>query len=198
MKHVRAVEIFFIVILIVGGTSMDVFGLLGFAGTEKWKEEVKLTDGRLIIVEREVQMERGGDEWASNRGGTKPKEYRIKFAHPDRSRKMIEWRSTKESPGTYPEKPLILDMESGQPVVFTIVSISNTEEIYCKYVYRSGLWVEEALPDTFEKRNTNLYLKIGRDFIDLQTKRKNNAKPGYSINLIEVGPKRKVAMHIRR
>ncbi|NVN90381.1 MAG: hypothetical protein HXX11_07220 [Desulfuromonadales bacterium] len=99
-------------------------GYLGFGGTEKWKEEVPLSNGRVIVVERETLREGGGGEWASNRSGTKPKEYRIRFAHPDGSGKMIEWRSTKKSPRTYPEFPLILDLESGQPIVFAIVAIS--------------------------------------------------------------------------
>ncbi len=143
-------------------------------------------------------MERGGDEWAINRGGTKPKEERIQFAHPDGSGKKIEWQSAKESPRTYPESPLILDLESGDPIVFTIVAISSGREIYSKYVYRNGVWIEEKLPETFEKRFTNLYLKIGKDFINLETKRKNNTKPGYSLNLREVGPQREAATDRRR
>ena len=34
---------------------------------EKWGEEVQLSDGRTIVVEREIILERGGDEWAHNR-----------------------------------------------------------------------------------------------------------------------------------
>jgi len=198
MKHTKGMVVLLVSILILGVTSMNVFGFLGFGGTEKWKEEVKLSDGRIIVVERQTVMARGGDEWASNRGGTKPKEHRILLENPDGSGKIIEWRSTKSDDRTYPEKPLVLDMESGQPIVFTIVATSNTTEMYSKYAYRNGAWIEEALPDEFEKRTTNLNLKIGRDFIDLETKRKNNSKPGYSINLREVGPNRKVAMHRRR
>ncbi len=99
-----------ILLLIVASTNL--FGFLGFGGTEKWKEEVLLNNGRVIVVERETLREGGGGEWASNRSGTKPKEYRIRFAHPDGSGNMIEWRSTKKSPRTYPEFPLILDLES--------------------------------------------------------------------------------------
>jgi hypothetical protein len=32
------------------------------SGSEKWKEEVQLSDGRIIVVERETIRERGGDE----------------------------------------------------------------------------------------------------------------------------------------
>lgn len=130
------------------------FGLFG--GSEKWKEEVRLSDGRVIVVERELISEAGGDEWASNRSGTKPKEYRIRFSHPDRTQEKIGWQSTKKSPRTWPEVPLVLDMESGQPIVFSLVAISAGCEIYSKYIYHNGAWIEESLPEQFEKRTTNL------------------------------------------
>lgn len=199
MRHTKIIIYIVVSILIVGVTLMDASAFLGFGDKEKWKEEVKLSDGRVIVIEREVVMKSGGDEWAINRSGKKSKEKRIRFEYPEGSGKKIEWRSKKISPGTYPESPLILDFESGQPIVFTIVAVSEGDEIYSKYVYRNGAWIEEALPDTFEKRITNLYLKtVGSGFIDLETKRKNNAKPGYSINLREVGPNRKVNMFRRR
>lgn len=44
------------------------------AGSEKWKEEVQLSDGKVIVVERELITEGGGDEWANNRSLSKPKE----------------------------------------------------------------------------------------------------------------------------
>ena len=74
------------------GVSMNAqagfFGLFG--GGEKWKEEVQLSDGRVVVVDRELISEGGGDEWASNRSGSKPKEYRIRFFHSDRAQEKIE------------------------------------------------------------------------------------------------------------
>lgn len=61
-------------------------------GSESWKEQVQLSDGRVIVVDRELIREAGGDEWVANRSGSKPKEYRIRFVDPDGSGKMIEWR----------------------------------------------------------------------------------------------------------
>jgi hypothetical protein len=177
-------------LILMMGVSMN-----ACSSSEHWKEEVQLSDGRIIVVERERLGERGGDEWASNRSGTKPKEYRIRFAHPDGSGKMIEWRTTKIDSQTWPEIPLILDMESGQPVVFAIVAISSGCEVYSKYIYQNGIWIEEALPEKFEQRMTNLFLRIGVDmpkFVNLETKRKRNAEPGYSKSLKQVGPTRQV------
>lgn len=189
MRHILLKRIAKFVLVLTLGVTMN-----ACSSTEKWKEEVQLSDGRIMVVERETLRERGGDEWASNRSGTKPKEYRIRFADPDGSGKMVEWRSAKKFE-TWPEIPLILDMVAGQPTVFSLVAISIGCEIYSKYVYRDGASVEEILPEKFEQRTTNLLLRVGVDmpkFVDLETKRKFNKEPGYRRALKQVGPTRKV------
>ncbi|MFZ5774962.1 MAG: hypothetical protein ACOY3Z_05715 [Thermodesulfobacteriota bacterium] len=189
----RAVGLLVAALILASGA--EAFAFLGFGGSENWKEEVQLSDGLVIVVERETLRERGGDEWVMNRSGTKPKEYLIRFAHPDRQEEMIEWRSTK-SYRTWPEVPLVLDLsESRQPVVYTSVGINAGCEVYSKYVYSNGVWREEMLPETFEKRITNLYLRIGVNMpwhVDLETKRKGNAEIGYPTCYRQVGPTRKV------
>lgn len=183
-----------LVAIVILGTNLNTFGFLGFGGSEKWKEKVQLSDGRIIVIERETLHERGGDELVSNRSGTKPKERRMHFVHPDGSGKIVEWRSSKVY-RTWPEKPLILDVDSGHPIIFTSVGIKTACEVYSKYVYRDGVWSEEALPETFEKRTTNLFIRDGVDmtkFVDLETKRKGNAEIGYSRSLRHVGPARQV------
>ncbi len=161
----------------------------------KWVEEVQLSDGRIIVIERETLREGGGDEWVSNRSGTKPKEYRILFNYPDGQVNKIEWRSTKNSPSTWPESPLILDLEAGVPTIYTIVHISDACEIYSKYFFKDGIWLEAELPDIFEERATNLLLRDGVDMpthVDLNKKHKFNNEIGYRKSLKKVGPKRKV------
>lgn len=177
--------------LVMMGVSMSACG----SGSEKWKEEVQLSDGRIIVIARETIHERGGDEWASNRSGSKPKERRIRFAHPDRAEQMIEWHSTKLDSQTWPEKPLILDVAAEQPIVYSLVSISSGCEIYSKYVYRSDAWVEEPLPEKFELRITNLFIRDGVDmpsFVNIETKRNANSSFDYRRSLKQVGPTRKV------
>lgn len=157
-------------LMILGG-SMSACG----AGSAKWREEVQLSDGRIIVVEREMITEGGGDEWASNRGGSKPKEYRIRFANPDGSGKVVEWRSTKMDSATWPEKPLVLDIANTFPVVFSSVSSEGGGHIYSKYVYQNNAWLEKQLPEAFPQRATNLlvfkigYLKDG-ELVTLKTK----------------------------
>lgn len=175
--------------LLMMGVSLSM-GACG-SGSEKWKEEVQLSDGRVIVVERETIREGGGDEWAFNRSGSKPKEYRIRFANPDGSGAMIEWRSTKISPQTWPEIPLVLDVESGQPIVFSLVAIDAACKVYSKYVYQNGSWAEEPLPKQFEARETNLFLKLGVDMpssVNLQQKQQINSDGGYRRALKRVGP----------
>ena len=178
-------------IAVCGGMA---YGFLGFGGTEKWKEEVQLSDGRVVLVERETLHERGGGEIVFNRSGTKPKERRIRFAHPNGSGKIVEWVSTK-SYRTWPEKPLFFDFESGCPVVYASVGFRTLCEMYSKYIYRDGIWHEEMLPETFEKRTTNLFIRDGVNmpkFVDLEIKRKGNAEVGYSRSLKQVGPTRQI------
>jgi hypothetical protein len=168
---------------------------LFFGGSEKWKEEVQLSDGRIIVIQRETIHEGGGGEIVSNRSGTKPKERRIRFTHPDGSGKMIEWKSTKLSPRTWPEKPLILDLESGQPVIYAIVAISPGCEVYSRYVYKDGNWTEETLPKSFPERKTNLLLRDGVDMprsVDLEDKQKMNSEIGTFKSLKKVGPNREI------
>lgn len=147
-------------------------------GSVKWTEEVQLSDGRIIVVEREKIYEGGGDEWASNRRGTKPKEYYLRFALPELPEKMVEWHSIKKDIARWPEVPLIFDMDSGRPVVYASVFNPAGCNIYSKYHYSNGVWKEEKLPEKFESRVTNLLIfddKNMQQFINLETKRKKNA-----------------------
>lgn len=170
-------------------------GLCVSACSENWKEEVQLNDGRIFIVERELISEGGGDEWASNRSGTKPKEYAIRFASPDGSETSVEWRSTKKDSQAWPEIPLVLDAESGKPVVFTLVAISPGCSVYSKYVYQDGRWIEELLPEQFSQRPTNLLFGSHKEmptFVSLKEKLIRNYYVGVRRKYLQVGPNHKV------
>ena len=170
-------------------------GLTGCSRSLTWKEEVQLSDTRVVVVEREILDEGGGDEWAANRSMSKPKEYVIRYIEPTTSPQRIEWRSTRKSPRQWPEIPLVLDVENGQPVVFSIVATSEVCEMYVKYVYRNGVWSEVVLPGTFERRTTNLFLRLGTDmptFVGLQQKQLENASDDYRQSLKQVGPNLRV------
>lgn len=163
-------------------------GMSACSSDQHWKEEVQLSDGKVIVVERDLLTEGGGDEWALNRSGSKPKEYRIRFEYPIGSGKTVEWRSTKKDSGRWPEQPLVLDVESGSPVVFSDCSFSC--RAYCKYILKNGAWVEEQLPPIFEKRTTNLLIFDGnkQSFFALKAKQKNNSDATLQ-DYKQVGPK---------
>lgn len=177
-------------LMILGG------GMSGCAGgSTKWEEEVQLSDGRIAVVEREAIYVGGGDEWASNRSGSKIDGYRIRYTSPDGSGKVIEWHSTKKSPQTYPEVPLVFDLATGQPTVFSLVAISSGCEVYSKYVYQGGAWVEELLSEQFEQQTTNLLFGSKRDLPKLLTlaeKNKRNSATHYRQAVKQIGPTRKV------
>ena len=156
-------------LLLMMGLTMTACG----AGSIKWKEEVQLSDGKVIVVERELITKGGGDEWASNSGGVMPKEYHIEFNDPNNSAKTVNWISMKKDIATWPEIPLILDVHSGQYVIFTTIFTPGGCKMYNKYLYQNGTWVEEKLPPSFEQRASNLFVMRKEDFkkfIDLKTK----------------------------
>lgn len=165
------------------------------AGSIKWKEEVQLSDGKVIVVERGAIYVSGGGEWASNSSGSKIDEYRIRFEYPAGSSQMVEWRSTKKDFQTYPEVPLVFDMPSGQLTVFSLVAISSGCEVYSKYVYKNGTWVEELLPEQFEQHTTNLLFASKKDLptlLKLAEKNKRNDDIGHRKALYQAGPNLKV------
>lgn len=194
MKYTKRVVVLFVVVLALGVTYINACGFLGIGGTEKWKEELKLSDGRTIVIERKTENERVASD-RSLTGSLKPKEDYIWFVHPDGSGKMIEWHTIKKDDGLFPEIPLILDLENGQPVIYTLVGVRPACEAYNKYVYKNGVWNEEKLPEKFEPRARNLFVR-GKDdipkFVDLEMKRKIN-ESGHSRRPVrQVGPTREI------
>lgn len=170
-----------------------IFLLAGCAKTVSWQEEVQLSDGRVIVVERETLRAPGGDDLAHGGSGTTPKERRIRFEYPPGSGQYIEWRSTKVSPSIVPEIPLVLEVHEGTPIVLAIVAISAGCEAYTRYAYVDGKWLEESLPEKFEKAVTNLYLKSSPSmpsFVDLAMKHKENSDIRYFRTLKQAGPRR--------
>jgi hypothetical protein len=167
--------------------------LAGCAKTVTWQEEVKLSDGRVIVVERETIRVSGGDELAHGGSGTTPKERRIRFEYPPGSGNQVEWRSAKMSSSLVPEIPLVLDIRQGEPVVLTSVATSEGCNRYLKYVFANAQWQEITLNEEFEAAPTNLLLMSGPtmpSFVDLTTKTKDIADIRYPRRLKQVGPHR--------
>jgi hypothetical protein len=183
----------FFAFLMIGITLISTSGCS--PGTAEWREEVQLSDGRVIVIDRETLFEEGGGEIALNSRGIKPKERRIRFRHPDKPNALVEWKSTQMTPALYPEKSLILDMEAGNPVLYGSVYVRDRCEKYLKYLYKNSNWTEVALPASFPELKTNLLLKDGsgmRGFYNLEEKKKINKDDGYRKSLKKVGPNREI------
>ncbi len=171
-----------------------IVSLTGCSKTVNWTEEVRLSNGQMIVIERETKHRPGGAEWARGTGW-RPIEYVLRFQYPPGSGRVIEWRSTKISLSTYPEFPLLLDNEPKEDTPF-LVSINWPKDgcyEYVRYVAREGSWVEDPLPPEFEPRAANLYLSAaGLDLprkVTLALKRTENADVRYRQRMKQVGPK---------
>jgi len=166
--------------------------LAGCSKTVTWKEEVELSDGRTIVIERETFNAPGGGDLRGP--GYHPERYFLRMEYPTGSGRQVEWFSTKKSPDYFnPESPLVLEIEGDTLVVFSIVAQTGGCWAYSKYVYQNGHWSEETLPDEFPERATNLILRDAiemPEFVRIEDTRKNNRGDGYSRLLKKVGPKR--------
>ena len=177
--------------------AVSLLAISGCSRTVSWTEEVQLSNGQVIVVERETEHSPGGPELAIGTGW-RPKQYRIRIEYPPQSGQTIEWRSEKLSPAKYPEFPLYLDYDEGVGGLFvvSIKSISDSCDVYLKYVTRDLHWVEETLPAEFESFATNLYIPAaGLDIprkVTLKIKWGDNSDFRYRKRLKQIGPKQKV------
>ncbi len=138
------------------------FVVSGCSKTVSWAEEVKLSNGKTMTIERETRHRPGGGEIALN-SGWRPELYIINFKHdyPPRRNLDIEWRTTKWDGDrvTDPELPLVMDMDpENRPFIITYHGLKGFCFEYIRYVYRDGGWYEDPLPDVFSPIEANLYL----------------------------------------
>jgi hypothetical protein len=172
---------------------------LSLAGCEKkvtWQEEVKLSTGETITIDREVRHAGGGAAWPQGQGSI-PREHIIRFRYPAQTGPLIEWHSTKLSPATYAELPLVLDISADKTwYIFTEIAINAGCTEYMKYQFEKGIWVETQLAEDIETHPTSLFLGAGginiKGLITLSEKAKENSSIGYVPDLKQVGPKRKI------
>ncbi|MFH1026374.1 MAG: hypothetical protein V1791_00075, partial [Pseudomonadota bacterium] len=159
-----------------------------------WQEEVKLSTGETIIIDREVRHAGGGAAWPQGQGSI-PREHIIRFRYPAQTGPLIEWRSTELSRSTYAELPLVLDVSTDMTLhVFTVLPLSSMCDQYLKYQFKNGAWMKTPLTEDIETRPTNLFLAAGgvgiEGLISLAEKTKENFSVGYRSRLKQIGPKR--------
>lgn len=167
--------------------------LSGCENKVKWQEEVKLSTGEIITIDREIKYADRGPAWLHGQGFT-PKEYIIHFKYPAQTGSLIEWRSTKLDSLTYAELPLVLDLGADKGwFIFTRHSINAACSRYVKYQFQNGVWMEPPLAEVIETLPLNLFLAADSNeiegLISLADKTKENSDSGYSTDLKQVGPK---------
>lgn len=177
--------------------------------TVKWQEEVKLSTGEVIVVERETHFKpSGGDPVRSS--GWAADTMTIRFRYPPDAKDVIEWRTVRHATsggGNYfgPETPLMLDVKQETKSLYLITrSGGHGCDEYFRYRYDNGQWRDDMLSEVFEKRPSNLWL--GSKEIDtpaqitLDSKRKFEADyhrwSRYDIRFHKIGPDRCLCGHI--
>lgn len=177
--------------------------------TVTWQEEVKLSTGEVIVVERETRFI-PADTGRPKDSGWAADTMTLRFRYPPSSKEVIEWRTIRQSGpggGNYraPEYPLVLDVEKGTMsfILITQTNIGGCDEYY-RYRYDNGAWRDDMLPEVFEKRAPNLLL--GSDEINtpaqitLDFKRRFEADyhrwTRYPFQFRQIGPDRCLCGHI--
>lgn len=172
--------------------------LAGCESKVKWREEVKLSTGEIITIDREVKHGGGGAAWPRGQGSI-PREHLIRFRYPPQTGPQIEWRSTKLSPATYAELPLVLDLGADKAwFIFTRHWPNEGCVRYVKYQFQNGAWIEPPLAEDIETHLTNLFLAADSNEIEgvisLAEKAQENSSMGYQKHLRKVGPKRVICL----
>lgn len=149
--------------------------LAGCSRSAEWREEVRLTSGQVILVQRQ-----SSDSAAS-----------IRFSLPGQPGHTIVWHSLHDGGPLQLENPVVLDVENGVPVIFTVVSTSPGCRLFTKYSNTGAGWRQEVLPDRFKGRDMNLFIRSGLDIGELVTldqKRRESSAISYSRSLRYLGP----------
>lgn len=169
--------------------------------TVKWQEEVKLSTGEVIVVERETRFKPAVSEpfrrsWAAD-------VMTIRFHYPPDAKDVIEWRTVRYDAELRfsPEYPLVLDVDPKTKVLYVITRAGGTTggcNEYWRHRYDNGQWKDDMLPEVFEKRPHNLFLDAEKitipNFVNLELNSKSGQRK--NIRFRQVGTDRCLCGHI--
>jgi hypothetical protein len=186
----------------------------------KWQEEVKLSTGEVMVVERETRFKGGGDPFQGVADLMT-----MRFRYPPGVKDMIEWRTVwygdrgyfspgksigldlgpgKIGPnirGYWPEYPLVLDVDSSTKMPYVITNAGGSSEgcdEYWRYRYDNGQWKDDMLPETFEPRTPNLFRDAEKlttpKYVNLEMNRESGKRK--NIRFRQIGPDRCLCGHI--
>lgn len=186
----------------------------------KWQEEVKLSTGEMIVVERETRFKGGGDPFQGVADLMT-----MRFRYPPNAKDVIEWQTVRYGDRGYfppgksigldlgpgksgsnirgysPESPLLLDVEQETKRLVLITRNVGTSEgcdEYFRYRYENGQWKDDILPEVFEKRPHNLFLDAEKltipNYVNLEMNRESGKRK--DIRFRQIGPDRCLCGHI--
>lgn len=186
----------------------------------KWQEEVKLSTGEVIVVERETRFKGGGNPFQGAADLMT-----IRFRYPPDAKEVIEWRTVRYGnrghflpgkpigldlgPGKIgpnirgysPEYPLLLDVEQETKQLVLITRNAGTSEgcdEYFRYRYENGAWRDDMLPETFGVRFANLFLDAEKltvpSYVDLEISSGSGKRK--DVRFHKIGPDRCLCGHI--
>jgi hypothetical protein len=156
--------------------------------SSSWKEEVELSDGRVITVSR-------AQRWRTMHPPGASKQYLddyMTLAIETQSGEPVEWQGTGET-------PMLLDIErsSGEYLLITLPSLCDRyrglgepEPPYVEYRLRHGNWVRAPFSEELVGRRPNLLLwprPTGEsERVSLAQKRERNVASGVSRQKTEI------------
>jgi len=164
----------------------------------KWQEEVKLSTGKVIVVERETRFKGGGDPFQGAADIMT-----IRFHYPPDAKEVIEWRTVRHDAELHftPEYPLVLDVDPRRHGLYVITRAGGTTGAcneYWRYRYENGAWHDDMLPETFETRPSNLFLDAEKlttpSYVNLEMNRESGKRK--NIRFRQIGPDRCLCGHI--
>lgn len=134
----------------------------------RWKEEVKLSDGRVILIERTATGKRLGE--IGGPGGWKEERMTLEIVSSNVQPKIPKLDS--------PYVPLIIDQDAGTRQWFVIASFYSCQSWYdlgrpklpyTEFRLVEGSWVQVPLAKTRIRLPTNLLLSVRLDNVPDQT-----------------------------
>lgn len=141
---------------------LPLLSIKGCQRTLAWQEEVQLSTGETIMIDREVTQDRGSG--LPGFKGYSTKEYLIRFKYPPQSGSTIEWSVSNVS-AYYGDTPLVLDISKDKVwFIYTEHTVSDHCVRYVKHRLQNGVWVETPFSNaSIDVHQTNLSLASGSE-----------------------------------
>ncbi|MYN45370.1 hypothetical protein GTP23_09945 [Pseudoduganella sp. FT93W] len=128
--------------------------------TDRWKEQVLLVDGSVVVVQRTAQYVKGGPELAFNLSGGHIAGTSIVIPKQDGKSNFPEWSATIFSDYGFPEVPIVVDFKNASPEIYTAMLEPSRCMRYRRYVLAESSWKEKEIDFSSVSLKTNLLIDV--------------------------------------